>query len=121
MQNTNRSSSLRNFRCLLMNDGMRYTPTTYQSTRKNVSLSTLHINSLPLTLSLMAIDDNNTMRITAIRSSTMSTASTCGANCRWRMLRSSRAFMMIVVDDIDSMPPRKRLLTKEKPISLPDR
>ena len=78
--------------------------------RKNDSLNTLHKRSSPLTLLLTAIDDSTTIRMTANKSSTISTASTWGVNRRWLMFKSLSAFMMMVVDDIDSIAPRKRLL-----------
>ena len=68
---------------------------------------------------LVAIDDSNTIITTAKRSSTMSTASTCEANFFCRSPRSVKALRMIVVDDIDSMPPKKSELMLLKPIRRP--
>ena len=45
----------------------------------------------------------------------------CGhirASVRWRRPRSVSAFRIIVVDDIDSIPPRNMLLIFEKPSSI---
>ena len=54
----------------------------------------------------MAIDERMTSSTTATRSSTMSTAITRGTKLRCLRLRSESALMMMVVDDIDIMPPR---------------
>ncbi len=70
--------------------------------------------SEPSTVLLMAMDDSITIITTANKSSTMSTASTCEANFCWRSPMSVNALMMMVVDDIDSMPPRKSELIKLK-------
>ena len=79
-------------------------------TRKNTSLPTLNSRSLPSTPLSTAIDDRRTIISTAKRSSTMSTARTSEANFFCRIPMSVNALMMMVVDDIDSMPPRKRQL-----------
>ena len=55
----------------------------------------------------MASDDSSTSISTANRSSIMSTASTSEANLRCRSPKSDSAFMMMVVDDIEIIPPRK--------------
>ncbi len=95
-------------------DGSTYTPTRNHIIRKNTSLATLISSSLPSTLLFMAIDESTTIMSTANRSSTMSTANTSEANFFCRSPRSVNAFMMIVVDDIDSIPPRNRLFMWEK-------
>ena len=82
-------------------------------------MNTLHKRSSPLTLLLTAIDDSTTIRMTANKSSTISTASTCGVNRRWLIFKSLSAFIMMVVDDIDSIAPRKRLLMLVKSIIRP--
>ncbi len=79
-------------------------------TRKNRSFATLNSISPPSTLLLSAIDESNTIITTAKRSSTISTAKTKEANFCWRSPISVKALIMIVVDDMDSIPPRKRLL-----------
>ena len=83
-------------------------------TRKNTSLPILISISDPSTESFMAIDDNTTIITTANRSSTISTASTCDANFCWRRPISVNALMIVVVEDIDIIPPRNRLLMKLK-------
>lgn len=67
----------------------------------------------------MAIDDSITIITTAKRSSTISTAKTSEANFRCVRPRSLNALMMMVVDDIESIPPRKRLLIRENPRRCP--
>ena len=56
------------------------------------------------------MDDRITIMSTANRSSTISTANTIEANFFWRSPRSVKALMMMVVEDMESMPPRKRQL-----------
>ena len=67
----------------------------------------------------MAIEESSTIIMTANRSSTMSTANTCDVNRRCNRFKSVRAFKIMVVDDMESIPPRNRLLMKEKPIMRP--
>ncbi len=112
-------SLLRNLRVPLSMEGSRNTPTANHIMRKNPSLLTLLSRSTPSTLSLMAIDDSITIINTANRSSTISTANTSDANFLWLRLRSLNAFMIMVVDDIESMPPRNRLLMLENPSRCP--
>ncbi len=88
-------------------------------TRKNSSLPTLNSRSAPSTALLTAMDDRITIITTAKRSSTMSTARTSDANFCCRSPMSVNAFIIIVVDDMDSMPPRKRLLMLFMPMNLP--
>ena len=109
-----RVSLLRYLRMALRSDGRMYVPTRNQMTRKNPSLPTLYSISVPSTLLLMAMDDSMTIINTAKRSSTISTANTSEANFFCRRLRSVNALIMMVVDDIDSIPPRNRLLMWEK-------
>ncbi len=118
---TSNVSLLRKRRKRFKAEGMTNTPTRNHMMRKNASLLTLMSISPPSTLLLRAIDDNNTIMTTAKRSSTISTANTSEANRLWRRLRSVNALMMIVVDDIDSIPPRNRLLMVVKPSRCPIR
>ena len=60
-----------------------------------------------------------TIITTANRSSTISTANTSEANFFCRSPRSVNAFIIMVVDDMESMPPRKRLLMLVKPSRWP--
>ena len=112
-------SSLITSRNRLKSVGMRKTPTTNQIIKKNPNCKILFTISPPDTVLLMAIDDNITIITTANRSSTIRTANTPGTKRRWRRLRSVNALRMIVVDDIESMAPRKMLLTVVNPILLP--
>lgn len=70
----------------------------------------LSSSSDPSTESLTAIDDSTTIMSTANRSSTTSMAKTSDANFFCLSPRSVSALIMIVVDDIDSMPPKNMLL-----------
>ena len=99
-------SSLRYARALLKNVGNTYTPTRNHIIRKKASLPSENSSSVPWT-SPMASDDSSTSISTANRSSIISTANTSCANLRCRSPRSDSAFMMMVVDDIDIIPPRK--------------
>ncbi len=91
--------------------GIMKMPTVNHMIKKKESLRMLLTISPPLTLLFRAIEDSITIITTANRSSTMSTAKVMGTNRRWRMFRSVNALMMMVVDDIDIMPPRKMLFT----------
>lgn len=62
---------------------------------------------------------STTIMTTAKRSSTISTAKTSEANFFWRRLRSVKALIMMVVDDMESMPPRNRLLMVVNPSRWP--
>ena len=117
---TTRSVSLlRNRRAALNAEGKTNTPTKNHMMRKNANFPTLYNISPPSTLLLTAIDDNITIINTAKRSSTMSTANTIDANFLCLKFISVNALMMIVVDDIDNIPPRKRLLICENPSKCP--
>ncbi len=108
-------SELRYRRQVLSSVGRTNTPTANHMTRKNTSLVTLKSISPPWSELFMAIDDRITIINTAKRSSTMSTAKTRPANFLCCIPRSLKALIMMVVDDIDSIPPRKRLLMFENP------
>ncbi len=88
-------------------------------TRKNTSLLMLSSISLPSTVLFIAIDDSTTIITTANRSSTISTANTIEANFFCLRFMSVKALMIIVVDDMESIPPRKSELIIVKPSSLP--
>ena len=83
-------------------------------TRKNTSLPTLSSSAEPSTLLFTAIDDSTTIMSTAKRSSTTSTASTREANFFCLSPMSVNALSIMVVDDIDNIPPRNMLLMKLK-------
>ena len=99
--------------------GSTYTPTKNHIIRKKASLATLISSSVPSTELFSAIDDSITIINTANRSSTISTANTNAANCCWRKPMSVKALIMMVVDDIDSIPPKNRQLMKLNPIRWP--
>ena len=79
----------------------------------------LNTSSPPSNELLMAIDESSTIITTANRSSHTSTPKVSGAKRRCRIFRSVRAFMTMVVDDIDSMAPRNNELINEKSIKRP--
>ena len=66
-----------------------------------------------------AMELNSTSITTAKRSSRISTASTTWAKRFWRRPRSVRALRMMVVEDMETMPPRKMQLMASKCRSLP--
>ena len=103
----------------LNNVGIRKMPTVNHMIRKNDSLRMLLTISPPLTLLFSAIDDSITIITTANRSSTMSTANVIGTKRRCRMFRSVKALRMMVVEDIEIMPPRNMLFTSPNPRYLP--
>ena len=116
---TSKVSEFRNRRTELNNDGSTNTPTRNHITRKNTNLPTLRSISPPSTLLLMAIDDNITIINTANKSSTISTANTNDANFLCRRFISVNALMIIVVDDIESIPPKNRLFMLVNPSNRP--
>ena len=119
--NTVKVSSVMNFLAHLSIVGTRKTPPTYQTRRKNSSFSTLYKSSWPS----KAVDTANVERITIIRiaamSSTTSTPITLLVNRSPFILRSSKALAMMVVDDMESMAPRKMLSICDHPNNLPSR
>ncbi len=106
IETTSSDSLLRNARDRLRNDGSRYTPTINQIIRKNTSLPMLKSNSDPFT-SPMASEERRTSISTANRSSIISTESTRPANFFCFNPKSSSDFMIIVVEDIEIIPPKK--------------
>ena len=94
--------------------GSTNAPTVNHVMRKNDNFRMERTISSLFTVLLMAMDDSTTISTTAKRSSTMSTANVMGTKRRCRMFRSVSAFRMMVVDDMDIMPPRNRLSTAAK-------
>ena len=82
-------------------------PKTNQTMRKNTSLTRLITSSPPSKLLLTDTVDRMTSSSTAIRSSTISTAVTDDVNFCCFSFKSSNDFMIIDVDEIDSIQPRK--------------
>ena len=94
-------------------------PKMKQATRKNASLA-IWVNRAPpskLLLTLTVLSTTNSS--TAMRSSTTSTAVTVEANFCCFSLRSSKLLMMMLVDEMESMQPRKVHSMAEKPRILP--
>ena len=104
-------SSLMNRLNRLNNVGIMKMPAVNHMIKKNDNLRMLPTISWPLTLLLMAIEDKITIKTTANKSSTMSTANVMGTKRRCRMFKSVKALIMMVVEDMDIMPPRKMLFT----------
>ena len=77
--------------------------------------------SLPSNCCFTAIDESSTMRTTAKRSSTMSMPNTTLANLWLPRFMSSMALNTMVVDDMQSIPPRKRELISFHPNKRPIR
>ena len=83
------------------------------------NLTTLSSISMPSTCLLTATVESNTINNTANRSSTTKIPNTTPAN-RWlRNPMSSNALKIIVVEDIDNIPPRKRLFICPQPSDKP--
>lgn len=89
--------------------GSTYTPTRNQIIRKNNSFPTEKRRSIPSTLP-MASDDRSTSINTAKRSSIISTARTRDANFFCRIPRSVSVFRIMVVLDMEIIPPRNMQL-----------
>ncbi len=117
METTKSVSPLRKRRVRPNRDGRTYTPTKNHITRKNTNLATDISSASPSTALLTAMDDSITIITTAKRSSTMRTASTKEANFFCLIPKSLKALIMIVVDDMDNIPPRNRQLMVLKPMA----
>ena len=117
METTNSVSLLRKRRIRPKAEGSTNTPTRNHITRKNTSLATDISNASPSTALLTAIDDSITIITTAKRSSTMRTAKTKEANFFCLMPKSLKALIMIVVEDMDNIPPRNRQLMVLNPMA----
>ena len=80
---------------------------------------TLFNNSIPSTCLLTATVESKTMSKTANRSSTTKMPKTTPAK-RWlRRPMSSNALKIMVVEDMESIPPRKRLFMCPQPNASP--
>ena len=119
--NTVNVSSVMNLRAHLRIVGMRNTPPTYHTKRKKTSRTTLIINSLPSKAVLTARVESITIIRIAAKSSTTNTPMTLPVNFSPFNFKSSKAFAMMVVDDIESMAPRKMLSIWPQPITLPSK
>ena len=94
-------------------------PTTNHSTRKNTSLRMLMSICEPWNCWLTASVESITISTMARMSSMMSTLSTRLAKRCCRRPMSSKALKMMVVEDIASMPPRKRQFIWLQPKACP--
>ena len=116
---TNKVSPLSHCFVFFRKVGIRNIPVIDQKTRKAISLRMLSTISIPSKCLLTANVESNTMRTTAKRSSTTRIPKTTPAK-RWlRRPISSNALKMMVVDDIESIPPRKRLFMCPHPSDNP--
>ena len=102
-----RVSSVIHLRIQRRKVGMRNMPKVNHTTRKKASLTMLSPNSPPLKLLLTLRVDRMTSSRTAMRSSTTSTAVTVLVNFCCFSFKSSNDLMMMVVDEMESMQPRK--------------
>ena len=119
MLTINRVSSFRKLFAFFRKEGIKQIPTTKQNKRKMPNLTTLSSISMPSTCLLTATVESNTINNTANRSSTTKIPNTTPAN-RWlRNPMSSNALKIIVVEDIDNIPPRKRLFICPQPSDNP--
>ena len=84
-------------------------PTKNHVIRKKASFKILYISSLPSNSLFTAIEESNTIINTANISSTISTPNTIDVNFCLRIFKSVNALIIIVVDDIDNIPPKKTL------------
>jgi len=118
---TSNVSSFISFFTFFRKAGIINIPTRNQRIRKKATFRILPIISSPANSWLTAIVESKTIIIMATRSSTTNVPNTIPVN-RWlRNPRSSKAFIMIVVDDIDSIPPRNMEFIVDHPSRCPTR
>ena len=121
MLTTSMVSSFRYFRVFFRREGIKYIPTTKQKRRKTPSLTTLLNSSMPSTSLLTASVESKTISRTANKSSAIKMPRTTPAK-RWLLtLASSNALYIMVVDDIESIPPRKMDVICPQPRRVPVR
>ena len=94
-------------------------PLTKHNTKKEISFSVLISSSPPSILLPRAIVGSSTSIRIPIISSTTNTPKTKSVNRCFFTLRSSKALMIIVVDDIEIMLPRKKLSIVDQPSKIP--
>lgn len=99
--------------------GMAKMPVTNHSTRKKPIFSTLCSICEPSGLLPPAMAESITIMTMARISSRMSTLITMPANCCWRRPISSKALYMMVVELIESIPPRKIQSIRFQPKACP--
>ncbi len=114
-----RVSSFISFLAFFRKVGMMKIPPRNQSTRKKHSFKSCMSISVPANCWLTARVVNNTSNKMATRSSTISTPNTSPANfCDFTPI-SSKARIIMVVDDTERIPPRKMLSMTDQPRSCP--
>ena len=116
---TSNVSSFISFLTFFNKAGITKIPTKNQRIRKKATFRILPIISSPANSWLTAIVESNTIMIMATRSSTTNVPNTIPVK-RWFLSpKSSKAFMIIVVDDIDNIPPRKMEFIVDHPSRCP--
>ena len=120
MEITTRVSSFISCLAHLKKLGTRYIPRTNHKTRKKIKRPMLSSSSVVETLALATamVASSTIITIPAI-SSIISTPKTISVKRCALSFKSSKALMIIVVEDIESMPPRKRLSIWFQPSSIP--
>ena len=112
-------SSVMNLRIILNNVGIMYIPKMNHITKKNTSFSMLINSSAPLKLLPTDRVDSITIRMTATRSSTTNAPITSAVNFSFFSFKSSKALTMMLVDEMDSIQPRKMQFIFCQPKSFP--
>ena len=100
-------SSVMYFRIQRRKVGIRYIPNTNHTIRKKTSFTILHTSCPPSKVLLTLMVLNTTSSNTATISSTTSTPVTVEVNFCCLSFRSSKLLMMMAVDEMLSMQPRK--------------
>ena len=120
MDTTTSVSSVIKLCAFLKNVGIKYMPATNHSTKKNTKRPTLSASSVvEIPLVATAIVDKITIIAMPAISSTISTPKTTPVKLFARSCKSSKALMIIAVELIESMPPRKMLSIWLQPKSWP--
>ena len=120
MATTTSVSSFINFCAHLKKLGTRYIPKTNHKIKKNTKRAMLSKSSIVDTSALAtAIVVSITIMTMPAISSTMSTPKTISVKRCALSFKSSNALIIIVVEDIESMPPKKRLSIWFHPMSVP--
>ena len=120
MDTTTSVSSVISFCAFLKNVGIRYIPATNHSTKKNTKRPTLKANStVEIPLVATAIVARITIMAMPAISSTMSTPKTTSVKLFSRSCKSSKALIIMAVELMESMPPKKMLSIWLQPKSWP--
>ena len=94
-------------------------PSTNHNIRKNSRRITLAKSSVPEMPAEAASVESRTIMIIPAMSSTINMPKTISVKRLPFIFKSSKAFIMMVVDDMESMPPKNRLFMWLQPISVP--